>query len=96
MKEVEKLLKLGEDIKTTKIEEVRGEKIIYVESRKQKVRCPECNKFTKSIHGHLKPMIIRDLKIEEQHSKLIVTKRRFKKRLCVKRTVFRYHKTYNI
>ena len=84
MKEVEKLLKLGEDIKIIKIEEVRGEKIIYVESRKQKVRCPESNKFTKSIHGHLKPMIIKDLKIEEQHSKLIVTKRRFKCYKCNK------------
>lgn len=84
MKEVEKLLKLGEDIKITKIEEVRGEKIIYVKSRKAKVRCPECNSFTKSVHGHLKPMVIKDLKIEENHSKLIVTKRRFKCYKCNK------------
>jgi len=84
MKEVEKLLKLGEDVKITKIEEVGGEKIIYVESRKNKVRCPEFNTFTKSIHGHLKPMTIKDLKIEEHHSKLIVTKRRFKCYKCNK------------
>lgn len=85
MKEVEKLLKLGKDIKITKIEEARGEKIIYVESRKKKVRCPYCNKFTKSIHDRLKPMVIKDLKIEEHHSKLIVTKRRFKCHNCDKK-----------
>lgn len=84
MKEVEKLLKLGEDIKITKIEEMGGEKIIYVKSKKQKVRCPECNKFTKSVHGHLKPITIKDLKIEEHHSKLIVDKRRFKCYNCNK------------
>ena len=84
MREVEKLLKLGENIKITKIEESNGEKVIYIESRKNKVRCPECKKFTKSIHGHLKPMIIKDLKIEEQHSKLVVSKRRFKCYNCNK------------
>ena len=56
MKEVEKLLKLGEDLKIIKTEEFNNEKLIYVESRKKKVRCPKCNKFTKSIHGHLKPI----------------------------------------
>ena len=84
MKKVEKLLKLGEDIKIVKIEEINREKIIHIESKKNKVRCPECKKFTKSIHGHLKPMIIKDLKIEEQHSKLVVSKRRFKCYNCNK------------
>lgn len=84
MREVEKLLKLGENIKITKIEESNGEKVIYIESRKNKVRCPDCNKFTKSIHGHLKPMMIKDLKIEEHHSKLVVNKRRFKCYNCNK------------
>jgi len=84
MKEVEKLLKLGENIKIIKIKEINGEKIIHIESRKKKVRCPECKNFTKSIHGHLKPMIIKDLKIEEQHSKLVVKKRRFKCYNCNK------------
>ena len=84
MKEVEKLLKLGEDLKIIKTEEFNNEKLIYVESRKKKVRCPKCNKFTKSIHGHLKPIKIKDLKIEEHHSKLIITKRRFKCYNCNK------------
>ena len=85
MKEVEKLLKLGEDIKILKIEEINGEKIISVESNKGKVRCPECNKFTKSIHDHLKPIIIKDLKIMEHHCKLILHKRRFKCYNCNKK-----------
>ena len=85
MKEVEKLLKLGEDLKITKIEEINGEKIIYVESRRKKVRCPYCNNFTKSIHDKLKPMYIKDLKIYERHTKLAVTKRRFISYQCNKR-----------
>ena len=56
MREVEKLLKLVEDIRIIKIEEQHGEKVIRVESKKNKVRCPECKIFTKSIHVHLKPI----------------------------------------
>ena len=29
---------------------------IVIENRKQKVRCPVCNKFTSSVHDKLKPI----------------------------------------
>ena len=85
MKEVEKLLKLGNDLKIIKIEETNEEKIVYVESRSKKVRCPFCNSFTKSVHDKLKPMFIKDLKIYERHTKLAVMKRRFICCRCNKR-----------
>lgn len=85
MKEIEKLLKLGDDLKITKIEEVNQEKLIYVESKRNKVRCTKCNCFTKSVHDKLKPMVIKDLKIYEYHTKLIVTKRRFNCYKCQSR-----------
>ena len=56
MDEVTKLLKL-EEYKIIKIEE-RSEnnkmkKIIYLESKKKKNKCPICGEYTKSIHDKL-------------------------------------------
>ena len=89
MKEVEKILGLGDDLKVTKIEEeIIGKqkyKNIYMESTRKKVRCFKCNSFTKSIHDRLKPMKLKGLKIFEIPTNLIVTKRRFICYKCNKR-----------
>ena len=81
MKEVEKILGIGDELKVTKIDEEivdkQKYKNIYLESKKNKVRCPKCNNFTKSIHDKLKPMKIKGLKIFEIPTNLVVTKRRF-------------------
>ena len=50
---------LGLDRKEYIVMEMKKEKgIIEVElkSKKEKVRCPSCNKFTSSIHSKLKPI----------------------------------------
>ena len=81
MKEVEKILGIGDELKVTKIDEEivdkQKYKNIYLESKKNKVRCPKCNNFTKSIHDKLKPMKIKGLKIFEIPTNMVVTKRRF-------------------
>lgn len=88
MKEVEKLLKL-EDYKVIKIEE-RSEKkemkkIIYLESKNKKVKCPECGEFTNSIHDKLKPVELKYLKIGEYNSKINIVKKRFICHKCKKK-----------
>ena len=71
---------LGLDRKEYIIMEMKKEKgIIEVElkSKKEKVRCPSCNKFTSSIHSKLKP--IRSIYLDSCGEKvnLIINKRRF-------------------
>lgn len=88
MKEVEKLLKL-EDYKITKIEE-RSEKkemkkIIYLESKTKKQKCPICGEFTNSIHDKLKPIELKYLKIGEYNSKINIVKKRFICHKCKKK-----------
>ena len=89
MKEVKKILGIRDDLKVTRIEEkiVNKQKYkdIYIESKKNKVRCPECNNFTKSIHDRLKPMKLKGLKIFEVPTNLIVKKRRFICHKCNKK-----------
>ena len=53
--------------------------IIEVElaSRKDKVRCPECNKFTSSVHSKLKPIRSKYLDACGEKINLIIYKRRF-------------------
>lgn len=88
MKEVEKLLKL-EDYKIIKIEERREKKemkkIIYVESKNKKVKCPNCGEFTNSIHDKLKPVELKYLKIGEYDSKINIVKKRFICHKCQKK-----------
>ena len=88
MKEVEELLKL-EDYKITKIEE-RSEKkemkkIIYLESKTKKQKCPICGEFTNSIHDRLKPIELKYLKIGEYDSKINIVKKRFICHKCKKK-----------
>ncbi len=87
-KELQKLLKL-ENYKITKIEE-RSEdkkmiKIIYVESKNKKQKCPSCNEYTSSIHDKLKPIEVKYLKVIEQNTKINIVKKRFICHKCNKK-----------
>ena len=88
MKEIEKLLSL-EEYKILKIEERKEEnrmkKIIYIESKKRKEKCPICGEYTKSIHDKLKPMEIKYIKILEQETKINIIKKRFICHKCNKK-----------
>lgn len=52
-------------------------KIIYVESKNKKQRCPKCNEYTSSVHDKLKPIKLKYLKVVEQDTKINITKKRF-------------------
>ena len=65
--------------------EEKGNKImITIKSKNKKYRCPRCDKYTSSVHGKLKPMLIKYLKVAERRSELIINKRRFICHLCKK------------
>ena len=71
---------LGLDRKVYKVMNIVRERgIIEVElkSKKKKVRCPECNKFTSSVHSKLKPIKSVYLDSCGQKVNLIIHKRRF-------------------
>ena len=71
---------LGLNVKEYKIMNMQKEKgIIEVElkSKKNKVRCPICNKFTSSIHSKLKPIRSKYLDSCGERVNLIIYKRRF-------------------
>ena len=78
---------LGLDRKEYVIMEMKKEKgIIVVElmSKKKKVRCPNCNKFTSSIHSKLKP--VKSVYLDSCGNKvdLVIHKRRFRCYNCNK------------
>lgn len=89
MKEVKKLVGLGNDYKITRIEEMKENnklcKYVYVEKVTKKERCPICNEYTKSIHDKLKPIKLKYVKAFEYTTYLIVTKRRFICHKCNKK-----------
>ena len=62
-------------------EKKRMVKIIYLESKNKKEKCPICNKYTSSIHSKLKPIELKYLKIVEQDTKINIIKKRF---ICYK------------
>lgn len=71
---------LGLNKKEVKIMKISKEKrIIEVElkSKKEKVRCPSCNKFTSSVHSKLKPIRSKYLDCSGEIVNLIIYKRRF-------------------
>lgn len=88
MKEIEKILKL-DDYKIIKIEERKEEKkmikIIYVESKSKKGKCPLCEEYTSSIHDRLKPIEIKYLKLFEQDTRISIIKKRFVCHKCQKK-----------
>lgn len=88
MKEVEKILKL-ENYKILRIEERREQKklikVIYVESKNKKQKCPVCREYTRSIHDKLKPIELKYLKVIEQDTKVNIVKKRFICHKCNKK-----------
>ena len=86
---IKELVKLEPDLDIFNVEEVkrRGKivKEITVMNSKTRVRCPYCNRYTRSIHDKLKPMTIKYLDISGYTTYLKVIKRRFNCNNCKKR-----------
>lgn len=83
--EIAKLLQL-EEYKIIKIEEEKENekmiKIITIESKNKKQKCPNCNEYTTSIYDKLKPIKLKYLKVIEQDTKIKIIKKRFICRKC--------------
>ena len=60
-------------------------KVIEVANEEGRVRCPYCNKYTRSVHDHLKPIRIKYLDIAGYTTYLKVYKQRFNCLKCGKR-----------
>ena len=80
MENLEKIFGL-ENYKIIKIEE-RSEnkkmiKIINVETKNKKQKCPICGKYTSSIHDKLKPIKLKYLKMFEIETNVVILKKRF-------------------
>ena len=60
-------------------------KVIYVESKNKKDKCPICNEYTSSIHDRIKPIEIKYLKVIEQDTKINIVKKRFICHKCKKK-----------
>ena len=72
------LLRLNrKEYKIMEINEESGIIRVKIGSTKNKVRCPICNQYTKSVHSKLKP--IRSVYLDScgQKVELIILKRRF-------------------
>lgn len=86
---VKELVGLEPDLDILRIEEVkkRGKivKLIHVSNGKTRVRCPNCNKYTRNIHDKLKPIEVKYLKVAGYPTYLKVYKRRFNCLKCGKR-----------
>lgn len=65
------------EYKIMNIKKERGIIEIELKSKKEKVRCPKCNKFTSSVHSKLKPINSKYLDSCGQTVNLIIFKRRF-------------------
>lgn len=65
------------EVKIMKISKARGIIEVELKSRKKKVRCPHCNKFTSSVHSRLKPIRSKYLDCSGEKVNLIIYKRRF-------------------
>ena len=92
MNEVKKLLGLDDkNIKILSIEEEKIKdkkvKIVNAITTIKKVKCPICNKYTKSVHDYLKPINSKYVKIAEYDCYLRITRKRFICRKCNKRII---------
>lgn len=89
MKELEKLLELGNDYKIEGYNEMKENnkriKLIYVTCKKNKDKCPCCGRYTKSVHDKLKPIEIKYLKVVEYEMRIMIIKRRFICHSCNKK-----------
>ena len=94
MKEVEQLLNIGNQYKIIKFEERKEDKkmikIIHVESKNKKAKCPKCGNYTNSIHDKLSPIELKYLKIVEYDCKINIIKKRFICHNCNKRFTEEY------
>ena len=78
MKEYYVLLRLNrKECRIISIEEKEGIVLVELSNRRNKVRCPECNGFTSSVHDKLKPIKSAYLDACGQEVKLLIYKRRF-------------------
>ncbi|MDY5336145.1 MAG: ISL3 family transposase [Bacilli bacterium] len=88
MKEIEKILGLG-NYKILNILERNDKnkiiKIIEIETKNKKQKCPICGEYTTSIHDRLKPIELKYLKLFEYDTKIIITKKRFICHKCNKK-----------
>ena len=60
-------------------------KIICVESKNKKDKCPACGEYTSSIHDRLKPIEVKYLRVIEQDTKVNIVKKRFVCHKCNKK-----------
>ena len=60
-------------------------KIIYIESKNKKVKCPNCGNYTSSVHDKLKPIELKYLKIVGYDCKINIIKKRFICHKCNKK-----------
>lgn len=92
MNEVKKLLGLEDkNMKILSVEEEKAKgktiKIVNVISTNEKVKCPICNKYTRSVHDYLKPINSKYLKMAEYECYLRIKRKRFICRKCNKRII---------
>jgi transposase len=82
-------LNIGKQYKIIKIEkreeDKKMKKIIYIESKNKKVKCPNCENYTSSVHDKLKPIELKYLKIVGYDCKINVIKKRFICHKCNKK-----------
>ena len=85
---IKELVSLEPDLDILQVEEVKIKnrivKLIHVSNSKTRVRCPNCNKYTRSIHSKLKPITIKYLDMAGYATYLKVYKRRFRCKECKK------------
>lgn len=80
MKKIENLrllLGIERDKEIVKIEEKGNKIMVTIKSKNKKYRCPNCDKYTSSVHDKLKPIKVKYLKLAERESELLLLKRRF-------------------
>ena len=88
MESLEQVLNL-KDYKITSVNEVKEGnkliKVISVISKNNKQMCPICNEYTSSVHDTLKPIELKYLKLFEQDTRILITKKRFICHKCKKK-----------
>lgn len=92
MKEIKELLGLKNNkVKVLMVEEQQEGKekvqIITLKGTTNKVKCPMCLKYTKSVHDKLKPIKIKYNKVADRKCYLVLLKRRFICHKCKKKIV---------
>ena len=71
-------------LKVLSVVEYHKQIFIYVYPERKTADCPVCTKRTKHIHQYPKPSLVRHIKLGKRQTFLVVSKRRFKCKLCSK------------